>query len=880
MKHFNLLRKLFAILLFTISLSLLTSHSLFGQSFTIGNVSSMCLDDGSAEVFLDNIPEPVTVSWYNEYLDETHTGIHPTNLKDGQYFVTVTDANGDTYTNYTYIGAEVYWFPAWPLPTAPCPGGTTSAEIYIEAGDLPASVYINDVLDGVATDNSYQTSQLGIGSHTCYVIDNNGCRSAYAGQETDSSSIGVQGVTDLDITISWIEESCGGPYTVSYDITTESAPPYVNYWRYWNGVEMVTDYSTDLTGIPNATNVSLVSTDANGCEMTFSTNISEPNVIQAYGTPIPATCPNDDGSINMTVFGGTAPYTFEWNNGETSEDLSNLAFGNYTLTATDSEGCSNSFTKHVGLNSTVFVSGSVTPPNCEENIPGNINSTVSGGVSPYTFEWSNGESTEDLSFDQFGYYSLTVTDSEGCIDGRSFYIPISDPCYAYVNGTTYYDLDGNCSANGTDFAMSSYVHSTNGNYAMNYGYNWGNGQYQRRFLNDVTLTANSNGYDLICPATDVALNFAANTTYDDVDFYLQPSAIEDDLCVNQWSWAARPGFGHNGVISISNPGTTILDTEVKMEYTPVINFTNSFPAPTTIDTDLGVVTWNLTNVLPNSTQQINLYYHTDASVELGEEITYSVSLDGGFTDINPANNTYSYTTEVVGSYDPNDKRVFPSGTGETHMIDPLTEQLEFMVRFQNTGTYLAENVVIQDEIDSDKIDLNKIEVLDASHTITDVTLDGNRLYIAFEGINLPDSTSNLEGSQGYVTFRTGLVEGLSLGTVVENTAAIYFDFNQPIITNTAFVTLDVESSVLENQRDESLKIFPNPSTGIITISSDLGLDQVQLVDLSGRIVWEKSNSGVATQMQLIIPTAISNGVYLVQTTSGTVVTQSELILMK
>ena len=186
-------------------------------------------------------------------------------------------------------------------------------------------------------------------------------------------------------------------------------------------------------------------------------------LFQATGSSIiPANCPNDDGAINMSVYGGTAPYVFEWSNGATTEDITGLAYGNYTLAVTDSEGCTNQFYKHVALASDVNVSGLATPPNCEENIPGDINISANGGVEPYIFEWSTGESIEDIQVDQFGYYSVNVTDAEGCVSGKSFYIPISNPCYSYVTGSSYYDLDGNCTENAEDFPMDSYVTSTNG----------------------------------------------------------------------------------------------------------------------------------------------------------------------------------------------------------------------------------------------------------------------------------------------------------------------------------------------------------------------------------------------------------------------------------
>ncbi len=151
--------------------------------------------------------------------------------------------------------------------------------------------------------------------------------------------------------------------------------------------------------------------------------------------------------------------------------------------------------------------------------------------------------------------------------------------------------------------------------------------------------------------------------------------------------------------------------------------------------------------------------------------------------------------EIRASYDPNDKSVSPAGVGPTHRVDPGTP-LTWLVRFQNTGTDTAFTVVIRDTL-SAALDISTLRVTAASHPYT-VGLEGAAqpvLVVHFANILLPDSLTNEPASHGFVQFTMAPLPGLDLGTEVHNTADIYFDFNSPIITNTASITYDVPPPV-------------------------------------------------------------------------------------
>ena len=162
-------------------------------------------------------------------------------------------------------------------------------------------------------------------------------------------------------------------------------------------------------------------------------------------------------------------------------------------------------------------------------------------------------------------------------------------------------------------------------------------------------------------------------------------------------------------------------------------------------------------------------------------------LDDDGAVLTSANSTLEGTVRCA--YDPNDKQVHPAGYGEAGAIDLDTPFLDYTVRFQNTGTAPAFDVVIMDQLDTD-LDPERVEVLGFSHTPTQVAITANgSIQFKFLDIMLPDSATDQLGSQGFIHFRIHLREGLPHLTEIPNTAAIYFDLNPPIITNTVHSTL-------------------------------------------------------------------------------------------
>ncbi len=191
-----------------------------------------------------------------------------------------------------------------------------------------------------------------------------------------------------------------------------------------------------------------------------------------------------------------------------------------------------------------------------------------------------------------------------------------------------------------------------------------------------------------------------------------------------------------------------------------------------------------------------------------------------------------YCNVVTGSYDPNDKRGFPLGVSDDNLIR-ANQQLQYMIRFQNTGTDTAFTVVVRDTLETD-LDLLSFTSGTSSHDYN-FRLYGNRiLEWTFNHIMLPDSNINEPASHGFLMFTIDQVRDLPVGTTIENSAGIYFDFNDPIITNVATHTIyDVE--ILSSTEDDastnlssSFRLYPNPVKSFFTIDLQTNFQTVEV----------------------------------------------------
>lgn len=229
--------------------------------------------------------------------------------------------------------------------------------------------------------------------------------------------------------------------------------------------------------------------------------------------------------------------------------------------------------------------------------------------------------------------------------------------------------------------------------------------------------------------------------------------------------------------------------------------------------------------------------------------------------------------EVVGSFDPNDKSGFPLGLGITHDI-LATDELDYLIRFQNTGTDTAFKVVITDVL-PEQLAPSTFQVGTSSHPYTLNVLPGNELEWTFDPIELPDSNVNEPESHGFITFRIGLDSGLTPSTQIRNNVNIYFDYNLPVLTNTtlhtvreAWVDLLVVSIKAEIGKP-NLRVYPNPSARWIRFEPEVSVPGhllLEVFDLQGRVVHAtQSNSGELLELD---GGHLQTGVYIFRLSTG------------
>jgi uncharacterized repeat protein (TIGR01451 family) len=204
--------------------------------------------------------------------------------------------------------------------------------------------------------------------------------------------------------------------------------------------------------------------------------------------------------------------------------------------------------------------------------------------------------------------------------------------------------------------------------------------------------------------------------------------------------------------------------------------------------------------------------------------------------------------------------LYNSGWGPTEIETGVDDILTYTVRFQNTGTAPAQNIVVVDTLDSD-LDLSTFTLVSSSHAVELVNMGNGVMHFEFNGIWLPDSTSNEPLSHGQFTYRIRENVGNVNMSEITNTAYIYFDWNAPIITNTTYnVNVWVEGI---DEASDLFKVFPNPTKDIITIEGNEEFNYT-LFDLNGRAMMQ----GKGNNMETISLQSLMNGQYILTLNIG------------
>ncbi len=284
----------------------------------------------------------------------------------------------------------------------------------------------------------------------------------------------------------------------------------------------------------------------------------------------------------------------------------------------------------------------------------------------------------------------------------------------------------------------------------------------------------------------------SNSTYfntDSVTFAIKPMPGQRDLSVQLIPLSpTRAGFQNNFQITYENQGTdTITNGTIQLIKSNKLNFDSATPTPTSVIGD--TMRWNISSLIPLETGNIllNFTVKTSPFVNIGDTLQSTATFTSSKPDLTPADNTSTVKQIVRGSFDPNDKTENHGGKITTLQV-ANGDYLQYTIRFQNTGNDTAFNVYIRDTLDN-KVDWSTMQILTASHSYQMTMNDGNKCLFSLRNINLVDSTTNEPSSHGYIVYKVKPKPTVALGDIIKNTAAIYFDYNLPVLTNTETTTV-------------------------------------------------------------------------------------------
>jgi len=266
--------------------------------------------------------------------------------------------------------------------------------------DLMVSGGMNLTFEWSNGESTQNVENLDAGTYTVTVTDDLGC--------TATAGATVAEPAALELNSAVLNALCFGGTSGEIQLDITGGTP--GYSFEWSNGETTQNLANLAPGIYTVT-----VSDANDCTQTATATIGEPPTIELLSTPADASCNGiADGAIDLSVVGGTPGYSFSWSNGETVQNLANIAAGTYTVTVADVNGCMEIETAIVGEPPAILTGTAITNAGCAGATNGAIDLTVSGGTPGYSFEWSTGSTEEDLTDVAAGTYTVTITDAADC----------------------------------------------------------------------------------------------------------------------------------------------------------------------------------------------------------------------------------------------------------------------------------------------------------------------------------------------------------------------------------------------------------------------------------------------------------------------------------
>jgi uncharacterized repeat protein (TIGR01451 family) len=313
------------------------------------------------------------------------------------------------------------------------------------------------------------------------------------------------------------------------------------------------------------------------------------------------------------------------------------------------------------------------------------------------------------------------------------------------------------------------------------------------------------------------------STRRDLDIHIVPMTV------------ARPGFNCTYSLIFHNKGNFIQSGSVSLVYPDaLIDFVSA--VPTNAGASINALHWNFIDLAPMETRTIQVTFNINSPVEIppvniNDVLQYAAIVETIEVDETPQDNTFGLKQTVVGSLDPNDKTCLEGASVSQEVIG---SDVHYLIRFENTGTFHAENIVVKDMIDTSKFDINTLIPISGSHAFVTRISENNKVEFIFKNINLPFDDAN---NDGYVAFKIKTQPTLVVGDSFTNSANIYFDYNFPILTNTATTTVQTLGTP-DFDFSKYFALYPNPAINVLHIKckTDVEIQSLKFYNILGQLV--------------------------------------------
>ncbi len=492
----------------------------------------------------------------------------------------------------------------------------------------------------------------------------------------------------------------------------------------------------------------------------------------------------------------------------------------------------------------------------------NLKSGVANTINYNISTFYNVPNLQFICIDEGDVINYSIIQNPPVISTSSYCSFTPGGNYNTISGNVKFDADDNgCDTNDTNFPNIRVNINDGTTTGASFTDANGNYKFYTQAGNFAITPAIENPTWFNFSPTTANVVFANNNNNTSVnDFCLSANGVHPDLeIVITPVIPARPGFEAVYKIVYKNKGNQTLSQQYGINFfynQNLMQYVTSSVA--TSQSGVGSLSWDYTALHPFESRAILVIFlinpPTDnVPVNIGDELTFTASIMPQSGDENTIDNLFILNQTVVGSYDPNDITCL-----EGDVVSPteIGNYLHYNVRFENTGTAPAENIVAKVVVNSTDFDINSLQLMNTSHPV-DARINGNIVEFIFQSINLES------GGHGNVLLKVKSKSNLQQGDVVEKKANIYFDYNFPVETNNA----ETVFQLLNNpgfEQDNTIKIHPNPAQNTVYINGDFSIKTVELYDAQGRLLQSSMINENATTIDI---TNKSKGVYFVKVSS-------------